>query len=309
MDIERIKIFLDAAQTLSFSETAQHIHVSQPTVSKYIRDLEISLGIRLFDRSGAGLRLTEAGQTMLPWANRLLQEYGKFQDLAQSLDGEVTGQLRIACTTAAGKYILPQLAARFRRRHPHVRINILACTQGGAIERLLEEDADLGVVSFETGSGRLDCQTFFTDHIILIVPADHRWAEKQFIEPADLLEEPLIMREQTSGTNRALLTELAAHDISFDDLDVFLEVGNAEAIVSLVGSGVGVSFVSRMAAEYALALKRVVEVPVQGLDLRRTISMARRSAASTNRARDVFWGFVHDPENEELYRLPDSSYK
>jgi DNA-binding transcriptional LysR family regulator len=303
MDIDRLNAFLDAAQTLSFSETAKRLHVTQPTVSKYIRDLEQALSIRLFDRSGGGLRLTDAGQTILPWARQLVRECGKLEDLAKSLDGEVTGQIRIACTTAAGKYLLPQLAARFRSRHPHVQIRILSCTQEGAIDRLLGEEAELGVVSHEMDEIGLQCQYFFSDHIILIVSANHPWAGKQYIEPADLLEAPLLMREPTSGTRRALLAELAAYDISPDDLNIFLEVGNAEAIVASVGAGVGVSFVSRMAAAYALAFECVVEVPVLGFDLRRKICMVRRVIPVSNRAQDIFWGFIHDPINNDLYRL------
>jgi len=303
MDTDRLNAFIDAAQTLSFSETAKHLHVTQPTVSKYIRDLEQTLGVNLFDRSGAGLHLTEAGQTILPWARRLVRECGRLEDLARSLEGDVAGLLRIACTTTAGKYILPRLAARFRQRHPNVQINILSCTQENALEHLLGEDAELGVVSYKAEASWLDCQHFFTDRIILIVNANHRWADKQFIEPADLLEEPLIMREETSGTRRALLTELAAHDISLDDLDIFLEVGNAEAIVATVGAGVGVSFVSRMAAAYALGFECIVEVPILGFDLSRNISMVRRSLPVPNRAQDIFWAFINDPINDDLYRL------
>lgn len=303
MDIDRLNAFIDAAQTLSFSKTAHRLHVSQPTVSKYIGDLERYLGVRLFERSTTGMRLTEAGETILPWARRLVRECGKLENLAKSLDGDVAGQLRIACTTSAGKYILPLLAARFRHRHPHVQINILSCTQENAIERLLGEEADLGVVSFEAGASGLDCQYFFTDHIILVVPSNHPWAERQYVEPENLLEVPLIMREATSGTRRALLSELAAHDISLDDLDIFLEVGNAEAIVAAVGSGIGVSFVSRIAAVYALASECVVEVPVLDLDLKLKICMVRRSMPATNRALEVFWSFIHDPIEDDLYRL------
>lgn len=304
MDIDRLKVFIDAAQTLSFSKTAQQLHVTQPTVSKYIHDLEKSLSVRLFERSGAGLSLTEAGQALLPAAHHLLMECHKFQDLAKSLESDVSGRLRIACTTAAGKYILPHLAARFRQLHPLVQISILACTQEGAIEELLEEDADLGVVSYEVASSRLDCQIFFTDQIILIAPANHLWGEREFIEPSEILDEPLILRETTSGTRRALLTELARHDIKLDDLNIFLEVGNAEAIVSAVEAGVGISFVSHMSAMYALATKSIVQVPIQGVHLTRKICMVRRAIDTPNRARDVFWGFIHDPANDDLYN-PD----
>jgi DNA-binding transcriptional LysR family regulator len=305
IDLNRLNTFLEAAETLNFSETAQRLHVSQPTVSKYIRDLERDLGVQLFDRNGAGLRLTDTGQSLLPWARKLIQQSNDFSGMVKSFQEDITGDLRIACTTAAGKYILPQLAARFRQRLPGVRISIPACTQEDAFERLLGEEADLGVLSVETAGNGLECQCFFTDHIILIVPAHHPWVARQFVEPADLLDAPLILREPTSGTRRTVLSELAAHDITLDDLNVLLEVGSAEAIVASVGAGIGVSFVSRMAAAYALAFECVVAVPVTGLDLRRRICMARRRLAVPSRAQEAFWSFVHDPGNADLLRLAE----
>lgn len=301
MDINKLKVFVDAAETLNFSETAQRLHVTQPTISKYIRDLENELSILLFERSATGISLTEAGQSIMPWAQKLLSECRKFEDLASSLDEEVTGRIRIACTTAAGKYILPQLGARFRKLYPHVQISILSCTQEDALDRILDEDADLSVVSSETRLERIETQNFFIDHIIMIAPATHPFAKRRSIELSEILDEPVIIRESTSGTRLAVLSELAAHDISLDDLNVLLEVGNAEAIVAAVGAGLGISFVSRMAAAYALAFESVVEVAVKEIDLRRQICMARRSMANPNRARDVFWGFIHDPINDDLY--------
>ncbi len=301
MDINKLKVFVIAAETQNFSETAQRLHVTQPTVSKYIRDLESELSIRLFERSATGISLTEAGKAIQPWAQKLLGECRKFEDLASSLDDEVTGKLRIACTTAAGKYILPQLGARFRKLHPHVQISVLSCTQEDALDRILDEDADLSVVSSETRLERIETQNFFVDQIIMIVPASHPFAQRTSIEPSEILEEPVIIREPTSGTRRAVLAELSAHDITLEDLNVLLEVGNAEAIVAAVGAGLGISFVSRMAASCALAFGKVVEVPVNEIDLIRQICMARRVLANPNRARDVFWGFIHDPSNDDLY--------
>ncbi len=300
MDINKLKVFVDAAETLNFSETAQHLHVTQPTISKYIHDLEDELSIRLFERSGTAISLTQAGHAIIPWAQKLLSECKKFEDLTGSLSDQVAGKLNIACTTAAGKYILPQLSARFRKIHPHVQISILSCTQEDALERILEEEADLCVVSSEARSEKVETQNFFLDHIIMIAPVSHPFASRQSIELSEILDEPVIIREATSGTRRAILAELAAHDITLDDLDVLLEVGNAEAIVASVAAGLGISFVSRMAATCALAFGSIVEVPIKEIDLKRQICMARRALAAPNRARDVFWGFIHDPSNGDL---------
>ena len=172
------------------------------------------------------------------------------------------------------------------------------------VPQLLEGEANLAVVSsYDLCQNGLECQEFFIDIITLIVPAGHPWTMRQSIEPADLLEERMIMREPTSGTRRALLNELAKHNITFDDLSIFLELGNAEAIVRTVEAKFGVSFVSTLAADWSLQLGHVASVPVTGLELRRTVYMVRRSLEPPNRPQEVFWSFVHDPSNADLLRL------
>jgi DNA-binding transcriptional LysR family regulator len=116
----------------------------------------------------------------------------------------------------------------------------------------------------------------------------------------------MIIREETSGTRRVMLTELAKHDITPEDLHLFLELGNAEAIVRTVQAGFGVSFVSKMAADWALALGVVTAVAVTGLELNRKIYMVRRTLSANSRAQEVFWNFVHHPDNADLLNLGTS---
>lgn len=306
IDLTKLQVFIYAAETLSFSEAAKRLHLTQPTISHHIKVLERDLGVVLFERSGSGLHLTEAGRLLLPWAHKLIRQSIDVQDMMASLQEKIVGHLRIACSTTSGKYLLPQLASRFHLRHPLVRVTILSCTPEYVMPRLLEEEVNLGVLSREAWGDGLESQEFFEDHIILIASCDHPWASCQSIEPADLLEVPLILREATSGTRQVMLTELIKHDITLDDLDIFLEVGNAEAIVETVAAGFGVSFVSRLAASCALKRREVVEVPVADLELRRTIYMVRRAMDVPNRAQEVFWGFIHDPANADLLKLVKS---
>jgi DNA-binding transcriptional LysR family regulator len=303
MNIDNLKIFIDASDTLNFSETAQRMHVSQSTVSKHVRDLENKLDVVLFDRNGARLQLSKAGDALMPWARQLVQECERFQQMAQALHGDVAGPLRIACTTAAGKYILPSLAVRFRKRFPRVEISMLACQPPDVSNLLQDEKADLAVISFESTNPGLECQVFFYDHIVLIAPSKHHWASQKEIQPDDLIHESLIMREPTSGTRRALLAALAAYDISQADLNVILELANAEAIVAAVAAGIGVAFISHASAEFALEAGRVIEVPIPKLPIRRKICLLRKSIQSSHRAAEVFWGFIHEPENADLIQM------
>jgi DNA-binding transcriptional LysR family regulator len=304
VNIEHLYVFLDAAQTLSFSETAQHLHVSQPTVSKQIHDLELELGVELFERTGAKPRLTETGRTLLPWARKLVKQSNTLEDMARSIKQDVAGSLTIACTTTAGKYVLPQLAARFRQQYPQVRVSIPSCAQDDVISYLLERDAHLGVVSREMDSAEMESQEFFSDSIALIVPATHPWTLRPSIEPDELLEEQLILREPTSGTRRVVMEELAKNNITVDDLNIFLELGNSEAIVRTVAAGYGVAFVSTLAAECPLARGQIASVAVNNINLKREIYMVRKSLDTPHRPQEAFWSFVHDPANADLLQLP-----
>ncbi len=304
IDLMRLKAFIIAAENLSFSEAAKQLHVTQPTISHHIKTLEQTLNVELFSRAGHTLRLTEAGRLLLPYAHKLIHQANEVQEMMASLQQEIAGHLRIACSTTAGKYILPRLAGRFCRRFPGIRVSILACTPHHVVPQLLEGEANIAVVSsYDLCGNDQECQVFFNDTITLIVPAGHPWALRGAIDPAELVNEQMIIRESTSGTRRVLLTELAKFDIKFDDLDISLELGNAEAIVATVEEGFGVSFVSTLAADWALKLGQVAAVPVEGLDLRRTIYMARRIIETPNRPQEAFWNFVHDPSNRDLLHM------
>ena len=128
IDLMRLKAFIYAAESLSFSEAAKQLHLTQPTVSHHIKNLEKSLSVELFTRSGHNLKLTEAGRLLLPFAHKLIHQANEVQEMMASLQERIVGHLRIACSTTAGKFILSQLAARFCQRFPGINVSVLACT-------------------------------------------------------------------------------------------------------------------------------------------------------------------------------------
>ncbi|MBK8783795.1 MAG: LysR family transcriptional regulator [Anaerolineales bacterium] len=300
MDIRKIEIFLSAAETSSLSEAAKQLHLSQPALSHQIKLLEEELEVKLFTRSSTGLKLTDAGQLLMPWARRIIHDTNDMKNMMSSLQNILVGDLRIACSSSSGKYILPVILARFCKRSPSIQAHILACRPRSAITWLLDGEAHLGIVSSEVSDDSLESQEFFRDSISLIVPARHPWATRYSIEAAEILQEPLIMREDTSGTRKVMLEELAKFDIGLEDLKIFLEVGNAEAVVEIVAGGFGVSFVSDLASKYLRELGRVVKVKVDGVDMRRINYMVRKREAAPHRPSDVFWGFIHAIENTDL---------
>lgn len=303
LDTYRLMIFLTAAETLNFSETARQLNVSQANVSHHIKMLEEELDVQLFDRSHARPQLTDPGRILLPRARILVQESIKIQEMMDSTKGNIHGNIRFACSTTAGKYILPLFAGRFRQHHPSVEIHILRCKAENVRDQLGSGKADLGVVSQEICGGPLECQEFFRDHNILIVPPNHSLSLRPSIKPEELLGVPFLIREPDSGINRLLGPELGKCGVSLKDLDIFLEIGSAEAITRAVASGIGIGFVSKISADHSLKCGSVVEVPIEGVNLIGRAFIVRRILNEPNRAVDAFWGFVHNPVNDDLLEL------
>jgi DNA-binding transcriptional LysR family regulator len=297
LNLDALKIFLAVAEHGSFSEAGRQLHISQPAVSQIIQGLERQLGVQLFFRQGRTAQLSEAGQVLSPMARELLASTQRVEQTMLSLQGEVIGEITVGCSTASGKYLLPGMIARFRRQYSQVRINVLVTSRESVINKLLIGEVGLGVSSKQISHNDLEYQDFFKDDVILIVPTNHRWAQYRKIYPDDLLDEPLILREEDAGTREVLMEGLLKRDISPEMLNVAMVLGNAEAIGMAVEEELGVAFVSRLAAVRGIALGRIVEVTVDGMELTRNLYLVRNRRLPLSLAQAKFWEFASQPKN------------
>jgi DNA-binding transcriptional LysR family regulator len=270
-NLNDLAIFLVACETKNFSQAGRQLHLSQPAISQTINNLEKHFAAKLFVRQGRSVDLTEVGQALRPMAQELVSAARRVEESVSSLQGEVVGEFEIGCSTASGKYLLPNLIARFRRIFPMVRINVLVTSRDSVLKKLVSGEVAMGISSRLVEHRDLEYKNFFSDEVILIAPSDHRWAGYRQVYPDDLLDEPMILREKSSGTIEVLKAGLLEQDISFDMLNVTMGLGNAEAIEMAVEEGIGVAFISRLAAARGIELGRIVE---------------------------EFWDFVHKSEIE-----------
>jgi DNA-binding transcriptional LysR family regulator len=304
LNLSEIQVFAVAAETGNFSEAARRLHLSQPAVSQQIRSLENYLGVELFLRSGRGVALTDAGEVLLLLARELLDLSRRIEETMQSLEGQVAGHLVIGCTTTAGKYMLPLLAAAFSKRYPNVQVTIEMCNCASIVDPLLAQEVHLGISSTKIVHRDMECQPFFNDRVILVVPADHPFASRSSVSPIELLDQPFILREEGSSTCQIVQDGLAGQGLGLDQLQVVMVVGNAEAIEIAVEHELGMAFISRLAARHGLELGRLVEVPVEGLRLERPLYVVRNSRCAKTPAQIRFWDFVKE-QREKLAQMLD----
>ena len=298
LNLSEMQVFTVAAETENFSEAARRLQISQPAVSQQIRSLENYLDVELFLRSGRGVALTDAGEVLLPLARELLDLSRRIEETMGSLEGQVAGHLVIGCTTTAGKYMLPLAAAAFSQHHPNVQVTIEMCNCASIVNPLLAREVHLAISSTKIVHRDMECQPFFTDHVVLVVPADHPFAHRSSVPPAELLDQPFILREEGSSTCRMVQEGLAGQGLGLALLQVVMVVGNAEAIEMAVEHGLGIAFISSLVTRHGLELGRLVEVPVEGLSLERPLYVVRNSRCAKTPAQIRFWDFVREQRDK-----------
>lgn len=297
-NINDMLVFLAACETKNFSQAGRQLNLSQPAISQTINNMEKHFGTKLFLRQGRSVYLTEIGQALRPMAQELVASARRIEESIASLKGEVVGEFNIGCSTDSGKYLLPKLIAKFRHMYPLVRINVIVTSQDVVIDKLVSGEVALGISSCKVERRALEFKDFFSDEVILIVPAEHLWATYRRVYPDDLLDEPMILQEETAGTKKVLEKGLLNHDISLDMLNIVMTLGNAEAIEMAVEEGIGVAFIPRLAAARGIEVGRVLEVQVEGLRLYRKIYLARNQRFPSTRTQNEFWQFVHQSDVE-----------
>ena len=292
IELSQLRVFITAAEEKNFSKAAKRLHMSQSAVSQNIQSLEGAFGVELFIRRGRTVELSEAGESIIPTARDVIHAARLLEDNLRNVNNEIGGDLVIGCSTSAGKYLLPTLLSSFKREYPAVRPFVKVMSRGAVYERLLNETIPIGVASKQIDHRDIECVRLFEDRVILIVHPDHPWANYGRALPSDLIDQPLITREETSGTCEVIMEGLKTFDTTLEMLNVTMELGNAEAIEMAVEHGMGIAFVSEMVAARGLALGRIKRVEIEGLHLQRTVYIARNIKRPFTRAQALFWEFA-----------------
>ena len=218
-------------------------------------------------------------------------------------NGEVAGELFIGCATTSGRYFIPNLLAAFQQDYPHVRTNVSLIRRQDAMDGLLEQSLNFGVIGRKVEHRDLESLPLLDDRVVLIVPAHHPWANLKQVKPADVLEQPFITRETNSGTFDILFDNMTKHGIDPANLNVVMQLGDAEAVQMAVEKGIGITFISEMMVARSLALGKVKKVAVEGFNMTQRVYLVRHVSNTFTSAETKLWEFVklnHDELAAEL---------
>ncbi len=294
-------MFLAAAEAESFSAAARRLHLTQSAVSQQIHSLEQQLQVELFHRDGPRISLTEDGRALVPLARQYVHLSTDIQENMAARRGMVTGQLTIGCTSTPGKYTLPWIISAFCHEYPLVRVAVEVIKRADLVLKLEQNAINLGIMSGQVEHPDLVFDGFMQDDLVLIVPAQHPFANLEVISPKDLNGQTVILREEAAGTRVTLLEGLEHIGMRLDDLKVApVELGAAESIISAVEAGCGISWVSMVAAQRAVELGKIRLIEVEGLNLHRTIYLVRHRQHASTQAHLKFHEFVNSPAGQAI---------
>ncbi len=273
MENFRLKVFRAVAKHWNFRKAAEELCLTQPAVTLQIKSLEERLGVQLFDRSGARISLTPAGAMFLKYARKIEQlEIGALAGLSQ-LAGEQRGDLRIGASLTIAQYILPRVLGAFQQQHPLVRPYVTTCNTEQVLEALVAREVSLGFIEGPPLRRDVRTETFLEDEIVLIAPPAHEWCERGFVEPEELKQERLLMRERGSGTRRVVEMALQKRGVKAKHLNLVMEFDSTEGITTAVEAGLGIGFASLWSISKELQVGSLRVVPIHGVRIMRPLSV------------------------------------
>lgn len=257
-----MEAFIKIAELRSFTRAAEELHLTQPTISKQIVDLERFFDVRLIDRTKRTVALTKAGDIFLKFAVRFVNLKKQTIEEMAAFKGLKRGTVTVGASTIPGIYILPRLLSAYKEKYDGIQIKLIISDTKSIVEQMQEGSIDLGFVGAKKADSRLDYRKLVDDSIIIIGPPQFPDSMKL----TSLRSYSLIAREIGSGTRDHFETALRkTKQLLPSDLSVIAELTDTEAIKESVKSGMGFSYISRMAVVDDLKTEKIKRISVSGL--------------------------------------------
>ena len=269
LNLHLLRMFATVVRCGSFSKAADILNISQPAISKGVRDFELQVGCRLLNRSPRGVAPTPEGLALSRRADALFAVERAAEEELSALRGLHNGSLRIGASTTIATYMIPAYLGAFHRAYPGVDIHLISANTRDIAEQMVEHEIDIGLVEGPVDDKNLVAEPWRTDVMKLIVPPDHAFAmAAEPIDPKRLENEILIVREPGSGSREVVAQALAARGI--EPLRT-LEIGSTAAIKQVVAAGLGVSIVSVVTVEDQVRLGRLKVLELDAMTIERSL--------------------------------------
>jgi len=269
LNFHQLHIFYTVADRGSFSAAAASLHMTQPAVTMQIQSLEDYFGAKLFQRSTKRIELTEAGRALMPFAKRSIELIRETDAQMSKFTKQLKGRLQLGASLTIGEYILPRLLGPFGQEYPHISISMKVMNTAQIMEDILNHQLNFGLIEAPVNHPDMHMEAVMSDELKLIVGKEHPLAERVEVDLTEVLQYPVVLREQGSGTRLVMEEQLKKQEIDLEDLNIIMELGSTGAVKSAVEAGLGISFISAASIKHEVALGLIRTVPIKGVTFKR----------------------------------------
>jgi DNA-binding transcriptional LysR family regulator len=280
MDLAALRVFLIVAEERSFSRAAARVHRTQPAVSQAVRRLERDLGEELFDRSSKNGTLTDAGQVLQHFGQRLVRLAEETESAMRELRDLRRGRVLIGANEAAVHTLLP-LIARFRERVPDIALDVRRVPARQIAVEVQQGSLDFGALTFRPAETGLLEVVLGSDELVLLVPPGHALAKHDQVAMEDVAREPIVAHNDPSPARERVLRLFEERQIA---LKIVIALPSLDGIKRAVESGLGLALLPRRCAVTEIASGRLVAVPVEGLSRRQPVTLVCRKGRRSHSA-------------------------
>jgi DNA-binding transcriptional LysR family regulator len=263
MTLDQLRIFIEVAERGHVTRAAEALGMSQSATSAAVATLEANYQVRLFDRIGRGIRLTETGRIFLREARAVIDRASMARSVLQDLAGFPAGPVAIAASQTIATYWLPRRLAAFHAANPRVRLDVVIRNTHEVESAVVEGEVNIGLVEGPTQHSELVRQRIDHDQIVLVVGSEQPPLPVNARGRLDLRAIPWVIREAGSGTRRALEDLAIREGLSIDDLNILLVLPSNEAVREAVEAGTGATVISRHVVASAIAADKLIEIPIK----------------------------------------------
>ena len=285
MNFTHLAAFFSVAETGSVTAASERLHVSQPALTREIRELEERVGVPLFDRLPRGMQPTEAGRLLADYAAQIFSLADAAETAIGEFAGLTRGHLGLASSRTIGVYLLPPVLDEFRRLYPGITVDLAVSNTEHVEETVLAHERQLGLIEGPYDASAFDASVIGRDELIAVAGASHPLTRKRRVSAAEVGHAELVMREPGSGTRTVIEDAYARQGY---ELSPKLSVGSAEAIKRMLRLGNAVAWVSRQTVADELAAGVLVQLRVHDLKIERDLNMIWRKARALSPSASAF---------------------
>jgi len=266
MNLNQLKIFYLSAKLGSLSAAARTLNITQPAVTKGIQRLQEYYEIKLVNRFGKKLALTDAGDALYEIAEKIFELEKNAEESIRDFKQRKKGHIRIHASESFGAYYLPSIIDPFSKSNPNIRISINILPNEQVVESVANLNNDLGFISYPIEHKKVLIREILEDRLVIIVPPDHAFARKKYLTPRDLNGQNMIIHEKGSTPQRVIDEFIKKNKIS---IFIPMELSSNRAIKKAVEDGTGIALISRNVASEEIKIGRLIAISLSGRAIKR----------------------------------------